>query len=103
MAVETNLVADNDTWRWWLNEGMNHSILELVKNLKLQISILNSEDDPVMTPQIIKERVLNVFPVARLITTGNSGHLFPLENPNWITNQIRLLISKEIHIRIVGK
>lgn len=73
---------------------MNHSIVELAKRLKVPITVLNSKDEPVMTPQIIKERVLNVLPNARIITTRNTGHLIPMENSSWILNQIRILLSK---------
>lgn len=89
LAIETNLNVDNKTWRWWLNEGMNESIIELVKDLKLPITIINSEDDPVMTPKIIEERVLNILSSANVITTGKSGHLLPMEISDWIAEQIK--------------
>ncbi len=92
LAVQDNIIADNETWRWWLNQGMNHSVQDLAENLKLPITILNSEHDPVITPQIIKERVLNVFPKVQLISTKNSGHLIPMEKPEWIAQQISKLL-----------
>lgn len=92
MAVETNIIADNDAWCWWLNIGMNHSIQDLAERLKLPITIFNSEDDPVITPQIVKKRVLNIFSKAQLVTTKNSGHLIPMEKPEWIAEQIRNLL-----------
>lgn len=94
MAVEINFIADDDTWRWWLNDGMNHSIVDAAKRLKLQITIFNSEDDPVITPQIIKEKVLNVLPNAKLITTTKTGHLIPMENPSWVAEQIKKMVSR---------
>ena len=88
LAVETNLKADVNTWRWWLNDGMNESIIDRVIDLKLPIIILNSEQDPVINPQIIKERVISNLRSAHLITTTTSGHLIPMENPDWIAEQI---------------
>lgn len=92
--METNLIAHKETWNWWLNKGMNHSIADLAKNLKLPITILNSEDDPVMTPEIIRERVISVLTETELVTTKNSGHLMPMENPKWVAKQIRRVLSK---------
>ena len=94
LAVENNLAVDNVTWNWWLKDGMNRSIADQMKSLKLPITILNSEDDPVITPTIIEKRILNVFPEAKLVTLKNAGHLIPMENPEWIANQIKSVVSK---------
>lgn len=94
LAVVTNLIADKDTWNWWLNKGINHSIADQAKNLKLPITILTSEDDPVMTPEIISERVMSVLKKGQLLTTKNSGHLIPMENSKWVAKQIRAVLSK---------
>lgn len=93
LAIEDNLIADETTWFWWLNDGMNYSLKDLTKVLKMPISILNSENDPVITPEIINERVINVLPKSELVTTKNSGHLIPMENPSWLAEQIKKIVE----------
>jgi pimeloyl-ACP methyl ester carboxylesterase len=89
LAVETQLIIDPETWRWWLEKGMDHSISDHVASLELPITVLASKDDPVMTPDVIEERVIQVLRSAELINTQQIGHLIPLENPEWIATQIR--------------
>ncbi|MBF8965502.1 alpha/beta hydrolase [Pontibacter sp. FD36] len=89
LAVETQLIIDQTTWKWWLEKGMDHSIAEYVAALELPITVLASEDDPVMTPDVINERVMTVLHSAELINTKQTGHLIPMEDPDWIAEQIR--------------
>lgn len=93
LAVETQLIIDHATWRWWLLEGMDHSIAERIKPLELPITVLASDDDPVMTQEVIQERVLQVLMGASLSTTRQVGHLIPLEAPLWLAQQIRKAVE----------
>lgn len=95
LAVETQLVIDEDTWRWWILEGMEHSIADDVKNLKIPITVLSSDDDPVITPETIKNEVMAVLPHADLKTTINVGHLIPLEAPDWLASEIRAAVHRK--------
>lgn len=93
LAVETQLIIDQATWKWWLEKGMDHSIADHVASLELPITVLASKDDPVMTPDVIEERVMQVLHSAELINTQHIGHLIPLEDPDWIAAQIRDTLS----------
>jgi sigma-B regulation protein RsbQ len=93
LAVETQLIADHATWRWWLLEGMEHSIADRVTSLGMPITVLASKDDPVITSDVIKERVMQVLDQAELVTTQQVGHLSPMEAPDWIAAQIRKAIG----------
>jgi sigma-B regulation protein RsbQ len=95
LAVETQLIVDEVAWRWWILQGMNHSIAEPAALLELPITVLASEDDPVITSDVIKQRVMPVLKQARLITTRQVGHLSPLEAPEWIAAQIRNIVPVE--------
>lgn len=94
LAVNTQLIIDHKTWKWWLLEGMNHSIADRIDLSHLPIIVLASKDDPVITPEIINERVLQVFPHSKLINTEGIGHLIPLEAEDWLVNQIKDLKEK---------
>lgn len=92
LAIETNLISDDSTWRWWLLQGINYSISERIIPLELPITVLASEDDPVITFDIIRQRVVEVLKQARLITIRQIGHLSPMEAPDWIARQIRIIV-----------
>ncbi len=89
LAVATQLKVDEATWRWWLQQGMNHSIADQAKQVTIPISVLASDDDPVITPETIRNEVMRVLPSAQLISTQEVGHLLPLEDPEWVANQVR--------------
>ncbi|RXJ44371.1 alpha/beta fold hydrolase [Gelidibacter gilvus] len=88
LAVDNNIMVENKTWEWWLESGMNESIIASVKQIKVPITIINSKNDPVMTPKIIKERFLNILPSANVISHHKLGHLIPMEDPEWLAEQI---------------
>lgn len=95
LAVETQLIVHEAAWQWWLLEGMDYSIADRVQSLEIPLTVLASEDDPVITADVIQERVLAVLEQATLITTTDVGHLLPLEAPDWAARQIRNIVAEE--------
>lgn len=89
LALKTQLSTDATTWRWWILDGMKHSIANKIHSLDLLVTILASNDDPVMTSEVIKQQVMPYLNNAKLVTTKGVGHLSPLEAPSWIAKQIR--------------
>lgn len=101
LALKTQLITDAATWKWWILKGMNHSIADNIKSLELPVTVLASKDDPVITPDVIKQRVMPFLNHAKLLTTEGVGHLSPLEASGWIAEQIRNAVpiknQAEIH------
>lgn len=93
LAVETQLVVDHPTWRWWLLEGMNHSIATRTVDLPVPITVLVSRDDPAVTYEMVKNEVMPVLQKAVLVTTEGVGHLLPMEDPTWVAKQIRQAVE----------
>lgn len=93
LAVATQLEIDPATWRWWLLEGMDHSIADQVSRVKIPITVLASDDDPVIGPDTIQNEVMDVLPEARLVRTRGVGHLLPLEDSDWVAKQVREVVS----------
>lgn len=93
LAIETQLATDALTWRWWLLEGMAHSIAGHVKRLGMPITVLASQDDPVILAEVIQKQVMQVLDHATLITTRQVGHLSPMEAPDWVAAQIRSIVA----------
>lgn len=93
LAVKTHIIVDNSAWRWWLLDGMNHSIADQVAQLSIPVTVIASEDDPVIPFDTIQSDVLNVLPNADLIATQGIGHLVPLEAADWLANQLRAIAA----------
>lgn len=72
---------------------MDHSIADHVTSLEVPVTVLASEDDPIMTFDVIRERVMEVLGKAKLVTTRQVGHLSPLEAPDWLARQIRSTVE----------
>jgi pimeloyl-ACP methyl ester carboxylesterase len=88
-AVHSQLRIDHQTWKWWLLDGMNHSIAEQIRQISSPITVVCSEDDPVITMDTIGQEVIPHLPEAKLRVGKSMGHLLPLENPAWVANAIR--------------
>lgn len=93
-AIETQLSADHTSWEWWLNEGKNHSIVEEVQGLEIPVTVISSDDDPVISMDVINEEVMPNIPKVQLVQTRDAGHLLPLEKPDWLAEQIRIIAKK---------
>ncbi len=90
LAIETQLIIDASTWRWWLLKGMGHSIAH--QQWHMPITIIASKDDTAITFDMIQQEVLPVLMEANLIVTEGVGHLLPLEVPDWLAMQIREIV-----------
>ena len=93
LMIETHQIVKNSAWRWWLREGMNHSIADQVSQLGTPVTVLASKDDPVIPYNVIETDVIDLIPHAQLISIEGIGHLIPLEAPDWVATQLRQIIS----------
>ncbi|MGF1480841.1 MAG: alpha/beta fold hydrolase [Cyanophyceae cyanobacterium] len=90
LAIKTHTIVADSAWRWWLREGMNHSIAEQMPQLQMPITVIASKDDPVIPYNAIHSEVLGILPHAKLIATEGVGHLIPLEAADWVAAQLRV-------------
>ena len=80
-AVNSQLRVDNDTWKWWITDGMNEDISLLSKSSTVPVTVVCSKKDPVIPLDVIEKDVLTNLKNVELLTLGRSGHLLPLECP----------------------
>lgn len=92
-AIQTHRLAADSAWRWWLLEGMNHSIADRLDRLSSPVTVLASEDDPVIPFDTIQQEVMDLIPEAQLIELNGLGHLLPLEDPEAIAEILRRIAS----------
>jgi len=95
LAVHTQSIIDNRVWRWWILEGMNTPLSSQTKQLTLPISLISSIDDPCITPEMITKEAMPNLPVqTELLMYKKIGHLYPLEEPEWLSYVIHYTIKK---------
>ncbi len=87
--ISSQLATAPAVWNWWLLDGMRTSIAGAVRHIQVPVTVLSATNDPVITPQIVRERVAPFFPEAQFISIPNTGHLLPVEAPAWVAAQIR--------------
>ncbi|MEM9805083.1 MAG: alpha/beta hydrolase [Cyanobacteria bacterium P01_D01_bin.56] len=95
LAISTHNQAEDRTWRWWLLDGMNHSIADRLNNIKVPVGVIASADDPVIPLDTIKKDVMALLPTAELTQLSGVGHLIPLESPEQLAQNIRQMISSD--------
>ncbi|MEO0406113.1 MAG: alpha/beta hydrolase [Cyanobacteria bacterium P01_A01_bin.135] len=93
VATQTHMIVDDSAWRWWLREGMNNSIANQMNQLAVPVTVLASQDDPVIPFDVIHSDVIGVIPNAELKAIAGVGHLIPLEAPDWVAAQLRDIIA----------
>ena len=93
LSIETQMATDPATWRWWVEEGMNHSIADGAAQLKVPITVIASKDDPIITHNTMQQEVMSVLRQAQLITLEGVGHLIPLEAPEVLAQHIRQVMA----------
>lgn len=97
-AVISQLRIESKTWAWWLQEGMEHNVAEIIKDLKIPTTVLAGENDPVIDLVTIQNEVLPYLYKPELVIIPEVGHLLPMESPESIAIQIKRISSKTNHI-----
>jgi pimeloyl-ACP methyl ester carboxylesterase len=98
LVIETHQNVKQTAWRWWLLEGMNHSIADRMSQLQTPVTVLASQDDPVIPYDVIQSDVVDLLPKANLITIEKVGHLIPLEASDWVATQLRQMILSSTNL-----
>lgn len=68
-------------WDAWPDAGSREDRRAEAAQIQVPVWLLTSQDDPVISPQVVAEQVIPSFPQATHTTLQGSGHLLPLELP----------------------
>ncbi|KQR22982.1 alpha/beta fold hydrolase [Deinococcus sp. Leaf326] len=90
--VRDGLRADAEAWVAWPDVGSLEDIRSELGGLRAPVTVLYSEDDPAITPDTIRRKVLGALPQARAVALRGSGHFIPLERPQDV---LALLTAQE--------
>ncbi|GLB48227.1 alpha/beta fold hydrolase [Neptunitalea lumnitzerae] len=94
-AIQTQLEVENNTWKWWLEEGMKNSVLAEVENLKVPLYLICSEHDNAITKEMIQDEVLSNLRFEKIYTTSHVGHLLPIENPQYVAAILKQIVAAD--------
>ncbi|MFC4454449.1 alpha/beta hydrolase [Deinococcus sonorensis] len=91
--IEDGLRAEQAAWTAWPDHGSREHHERQMARVAVPVRVLASRSDPVMTPQVMRERVMPAFPGAALRELDGPGHLLPLEAPKevagWLDDAAR--------------
>ncbi|MFW8628398.1 alpha/beta fold hydrolase [Deinococcus sp. ME38] len=76
--------ASRDAWHAWPDVGSRENISAETAGLRVPVTVLFSEDDPAIPPDVIQREVLARLPRAQALPIQGSGHLLPLELPDQV-------------------
>lgn len=89
IAIQTHMKAQDGAWNWWLLEGMDNSIADQMQNVQIPITVIASQDDPVIPYTLIQQDIVDLLPRVELIKIEGVGHLIPLEAPELTAQKIK--------------
>lgn len=92
VALQTHTAVDQSAWRWWLLEGMNHSIASQMAQVEVPVTVIASKDDPVIPFETIQTEVMALLSGANLVEMSGFGHLLPLECPDLVAQELSKLL-----------
>jgi len=96
-ATATAQQVESATRKWWIEQGIHHSIADSAKALSLPIHVLLAMRDPAITMEMSNQDTLPNLPKNTQFTVHpTSGHLFPLEDPQWLSEQIRKICTLDL-------
>ncbi|GAA4018581.1 alpha/beta hydrolase [Deinococcus rubellus] len=79
--VSDGLRASRDAWEAWTDVGSREDIGGELGTLAVPVTVLFSEDDPAIGPEVIRDEVLAKLAGTQGQPIKGSGHLIPLEVP----------------------
>lgn len=96
-AIASPRQVESATRKWWIDQGIHHSIADSAKALSLPIHVLLAARDPAITMEMSDEDTFPNLPLNTPFTVHpKSGHLIPLEDPQWLSEQIRKIFTLDL-------
>ncbi|WP_162799943.1 alpha/beta fold hydrolase [Pedobacter jeongneungensis] len=96
-AIASPQQVESATRKWWIEQGIHHSIADSAKALSLPIHVLLAAGDPAITMEMSDQYTLPNLPInTPCIVHPTSGHLIPLEDPQWLSEQIRKICTLDL-------
>ena len=92
--VEDALKVTQAAWRWWVEAGSREDITAGTAGIDAPILVVSGRDDPVITPDIVRDEILPCLPSADHVSIEGTGHLVPLESPSELCTLLSAFLTK---------
>ncbi|GAA4115259.1 alpha/beta hydrolase [Aquimarina addita] len=92
-AISSQLQVEEDTWKWWLETGMNKNIVTSISSLKIPSYVICSSKDPVIDMNVIYNYTIPYVYKPSIFILTSVGHLIPLEIPGKLAKHITRVIN----------
>ena len=88
-------LASRDAYAWWLTDGRPADIANVVGDISVPTLVMHGENDPLRTPDALRERIVDRIPNAELMVVAGASHCIQLDQPHitagilhdWMTHQ----------------
>lgn len=87
--VADNLRSSEAAWRAWLKYGSREDFSRSMEKIAVPVLVIVGEADPVLSPRLLEQQVVNRIAGARLVIVPGAGHLLPFEAPEATAQLIR--------------
>ncbi|WP_425148731.1 alpha/beta fold hydrolase [Deinococcus sp.] len=93
--TEDGLKASRAAWNAWPDSGSREQRDADAGRIGVPVSILTSQDDSVIAPEVTERQLRPAFALARFTEVSGGGHLLPLELPSEVAAAIRYVGGTE--------
>ena len=75
-------LASRDAYAWWLTDGRPADIANVVGDISVPTLVMHGENDPLRTPDALRERIVDRIPNAELMVVAGASHCIQLDQPH---------------------
>jgi pimeloyl-ACP methyl ester carboxylesterase len=87
--VASAQLASRDAYAWWLSDGRPADISNVVANINVPTVVLHGENDPLRTPDALRERVVDRIAGCELHVIEGAAHCIQMDQPHQTALVIR--------------
>lgn len=75
-------LASRGAYAWWLTDGRPADIANVVADIGVPTLVMHGENDPLRTPDALRERIVDRIPNAELSVIAGASHCIQLDKPH---------------------
>ena len=75
-------LASRDAYAWWLTDGRPADIVNVVGDISAPTLVLHGENDPLRSPDALRERIVDRLPNAELRVIAGASHCIQMDQPH---------------------
>jgi pimeloyl-ACP methyl ester carboxylesterase len=88
-------LASRDAYAWWLTDGRPADIADVIGDISVPTLVLHGENDPLRTPDALREQVVDRLPNAELMVVAGASHCIQMDQPHETALVIREWLGRQ--------